>query len=518
MVAILSALVGGYLAAARFHPSPVLLSACVLAALFASLFLRRRRAVRSAFLLAAVAALAALRAGSPVQFPDWLLLRTPRITELTGSVVSYASLGNDRIRFAVQPDVLPGRVLVTWECPGAPAGTVHFGDRVRVAGRAERPGVFDGFDYGDYLRHQGVFATMFVEEAGLSVEGSRPSVVRAGDVVRQNLLRSLQTRLRPADFALAQSYVFGDRYALSDETEEAFARTGLVHILAVSGMHLTVLLAGAWWVLRALRVRPAVAYPLLAVAVLATVWIIGPWISFARSALLFAFVAAGSVLADLGLILRDSIRPMNALAAAATALLLIQPESLFDVGFQLSIAATAGLLTFAPRFRRPAGRRGFVRRLRRAAGNLFLVSLAAQAGAAPILAWQFERLQVWTAVAGLVAIPIASLALWLGVLALALAALGPVADVAAALFGWSLRAFEAVVVAADRLPWTTLPADGRIGLWMAGLALFLALARPIVLRPSQLRGAGTLRFHHAHDGVAAGDHGQSPVDRRKTSF
>lgn len=498
---ILMALALGIGVAAHIDAAPLVLAGAATALALAASVARPTSPARTAILLAAVVTLGVLRGGSVPTFPEWLLLRAPRITEVTGSVVSYPSLGVDRIRFAIQPDRLPGRILVTWECPGAPAGTVHHGDRIHVVGRTERPGTFNDFDYAEYLARQGIFATMSADVAGLSPLGERASVFRTGDRIRQALLGSLQSRLTLDEFALAQSYVFGDRFALSDETEEAFARTGLMHILAVSGMHLTILLAGAWWVLRALRVRPVAAYPILALAVLVAVWVIGPWISFVRSALLFALFALGAVFADLGLVLRGSVRPMNALAAAALALLVAQPTALFDIGFQLSVAATAGLIAFAPRIRSSTPRVDAApradepspeppqrkHRLRRAAATLFLVSLAAQAGASPILALQFGKLQVWTAVTGLVAIPVSSLALWLGVIALVASPLGSIADVAAAVFGWSLRAFESIVLAASNLPWTSLPTDPRVGIWIGGLVLLLAAARWVLSAPEQDR-------------------------------
>ncbi len=487
MLLLLLALAAGIVVDSFVQVSTTLWAAVGVACLAAAIILRRSPA-RRILLVVCMAVLGALRSGAEREFPEWLVLRAPGISEVTGTVVSYPSLGEDRIRFVVQPDRFPARILVTWSCPGGAAGSVTYGDRVRLAGRTERPGTFDGFDYGRYLERQGIVATMWVEFEGLSTLGLRPGVLRAGDQLRQALLGSLRQRLTPAEFALTQSYVFGDRYALSDETEEAFARTGLMHILAVSGMHLAILLAGAWWALRAFRVRPAVAYPFLAVVVLAAVWIIGPWVSFVRSALLFFFVAAGSVLADLGFVLRSSVRPMNALAAAAFVLLLAEPEYLFDVGFQLSVAATAGLLAFAPRRDWPAFPRLSrpLSRVTRAGASLLFVSLAAQAGAAPILAFQFEKLQIWTAVTGLVAIPLSSVALWFGIVALAVTPLGFLAGLAAHAFGWTLQAFENVVVAAARLPWSSVPADGRVGVWLAGLVGLLYVAREVLARPAVL--------------------------------
>ncbi len=530
MLHLLLALTAGIVAASCFPAPPTLWAAVGAAGLLAAVALRRS-SLRRVVLLVSLAALGALRGGAGQGFPEWLLLRAPGISEVTGTIVSYPSLGVDRIRFVVQPDQLPARILVTWTCPGASAGSVHYGDCVRLSGRTELPGTFDGFDYGRYLERRGIFATMRVEASGLTHIGATSGILRAGDRLRQVLLGSLRERLTPEEFALAQSYVFGDRYALSDETQEAFVQTGLMHILAVSGMHLAILLAGAWWGLRLLHVRPAVSYFFLAVVVLAAVWVIGPWVSFVRSALLFFFVAAGSVFADLGLVLRGSVRPMNALAAAAFVLLLADPEVLFDVGFQLSVAATAGLLAFAPHrgwpafpsFPRP------ISALARAGTSLLFVSLAAQAGAAPILAFQFKKLQIWTAVTGVVAIPLSGVALWLGMAALLATPLPFLSNVTAQVFGWSLRAFERVVAAAAYVPLSTIPVESAVGIWLAALALLLyfareALARPIAHIPGNrpAPGAGT-----AHDvgsvppcGEGPGDHGQwaPAVDRRKTRF
>ncbi len=525
MILVLLAVATG--TAAESHVAAPAAALCGGAAAFLLAALAVRRAApRQVLLLLSLAALAMLRAGAVSHTPEGLALRAPHITEVVGTVVSYPSLGRDRIRFVVQPDHLPSRFLVTWERPDAAAGAIHCGDRVRLAGRAQQEGTFAGFDYRHYLERQGIFATMRVESSGLERCGARPGILRVGDHVRQALLASLQQRLTVDEFALAQSYVFGDRYALTDETEEAFAETGLMHILAVSGMHLAVLLAGAWWILRRLGARAAVSYPVLALFVLVAVWIVGPWVSFVRSALLFFFVAAGSVLADLGLTLRRSVRPMNALATAAVVVLLIDPQALYDIGFQLSVAATAGLLAFAPPRGWPALRmwpRPIVFAAR-AAASLFLVSLAAQAGAAPILAVHFGKVQVWTAITGMVAIPLSSIALWIGVVALAVSPAGPLADAAARLFGWTLQAFEAVVAAAAHLPWTTLPADGRVGVWLGSLAVCLYCARHALDSPPLLTSADLVPVRRdrarpsATRGDGPGDAGQwrPAVDRRKT--
>jgi hypothetical protein len=160
MVGILFALAAGIVvaSASRFPPSPVLWMGIGVGCLVLAVALRRTTA-RRALLLGCIAILGLLRGAAESDVPEWLALRASRLFEVTGTIVSYPSLGGDRIRFVVEPDELPKRILATWDCAQAAAGSVHYGDRVRLAGRAERPGTFDGFDYAEYLERQDIFAT-----------------------------------------------------------------------------------------------------------------------------------------------------------------------------------------------------------------------------------------------------------------------------------------------------------------------------------------------------------------------
>ena len=492
MILVLLAVATG--TAAESHVAAPAAALCGGAAAFLLAALAVRRAApRQVLLLLSLAALAILRAGAVSHTPEGLALRAPHITEVVGTVVSYPSLGRDRIRFVVQPDHLPSRFLVTWERPDAAAGAIHCGDRVLLAGRAQQEGTFAGFDYRRLPRAAG-----HLRHDARRVVGPRASRREAGDPARRRPRAAGAPRFAPAAAHCWTSSPW--RRAMSSATatpsptrpRKRLPRPGSCTSLRSRACTSPILLAGAWWILRRLGARAAVAYPVLALFVLVAVWIVGPWVSFVRSALLFFFVAAGSVLADLGLTLRRSVRPMNALATAAVVVLLIDPQALYDIGFQLSVAATAGLLAFAPPRGWPALRmwpRPIVFAAR-AAASLFLVSLAAQAGAAPILAVHFGKVQVWTAITGMVAIPLSSVALWLGVVALAVSPAGPLADAAARLFGWTLQAFEAVVAAAAHLPWTTLPADGRVGVWLGSLAVFLYCRAPGARQPASSHRRG----------------------------
>jgi len=460
-------------------PLPVpwsLAGALTLAAAFARRTPRRKR-----LLLFAVFALGVARATPEETFPPWLLLRTQRLTEVTGTVLSYPSLGDGYVVFTLRPDTLPGDLRVTWRQP--PGNSVLYGDRLTLAGSVRLPEAFDDFDYPAYLARRGIFATMFVAEdhavAHVGVGG--PALLRLGDRIRQALLTRLAAALGPDEAALAQGLLLGDRTALSDNVEDAFRRSGLMHVLAVSGLHLGIALAGLWFALRWARVRPAIAYPLVALVVLAVLWIVGPRVSLIRASLLFAFLGLGSVLADLGLILRRTIHPLNGLAMSALVLLALWPSQLTDAGFQLTFAATAGILiAVSDRLRRRreawidriATRAGPFERPTRSLLTLAFISTAAQAGVAPVVAWPFGTFHPLLVGFNLIVVPLVSLALWTGLPSVLLLAAGAT-RLCAVPFGWILCALSESVRALARTPLAELLVPRWIGLWLAGCVAFL---------------------------------------------
>jgi competence protein ComEC len=447
------------------------------------------RRARGVLLMVTVVVLGILRWPADPSFPEWLLLRAPGLREVTATVVSYPDLGLDRIQFVVQPDRLPGRLLVSLRGNGTDAQTIHYGDRLRLVGTTRLPEAFDGFDYPSYLQRQGIFATMYVEGDGSEWLGSRGGLLRFGDVLRQRLVGVLRQRLSPSEAAVAQSLLFGDRSALDDPLETAFSRTGMMHLLAVSGLHLGILLAGLWFVLRRLGVRPAVSYPLVASAALAFLWLVGPRVSLLRASLLFLFLALGSVLSDLGLVLRRSVRPINGLAAAGLVLLMARPASLLDVGFQLTFAATASLLwigtlsgwkTMARRLKRVGSPWPF--RVLQRGGELILVSLAAQAGAAPVIALHFGAFHPWASLSSLATVPLAAAGLWLGLLAIVASPIPWLGFALARLFGGTLTALSTVVRIWEAAPGVQLLVQANLGWWMAGAVGFLAMLAGYISR------------------------------------
>lgn len=454
--------------------------ACV--AVAASIFVlsRWRRSLLS-LLLISVALLGALRYQSTPVIPASLYKQADNLQEVTGTIVSYPEDRSDHTMFIIAPDQIASKVSVTLFWKGEERPFLLYGDRLQITGLGKAPENFDNFDYRGYLARQGIFATMIVNSTRdihkLGVTRSR--IMRLGDKIRHRLLARIDALLASEEAGLAHGLLFGEKGMMSKEVEDAFRRAGLMHLLAVSGLHLGIFLAALWFLLRLFGLRPRITYPLVGIAVLFILWIVGPRVSLVRAALLFAFLALGSVLADCGLILRRWVSSYAGLAAAGLVLLSIRPTALWDVGFQLSFAATGAILfVFDPMFRVQQRITAVAKRAPLPTPIvsypllLIAISAAAQAGTAPFLAYHFHAFYPFALIANLVAIPLATLALWGGGILL-LVSWSPLAVSAGKGLQLVLHSLIVCVKAISSLPGSMLPMPGWAGIWIGGIVIYL---------------------------------------------
>jgi len=472
----------GILTGMRVSLAPLAWLLAAAASFLCGLWLRRWKAsLLWMCLLITALALGSFRTSRVETIPAWVTARVPLLSELTGTVASYPEIGLNELSFELTLEQLPARVLVYWRADD-PLCIVHVGDQIQVSGAARLPEAFDGFDYPAYLARRGIVASFYAEELHTLSRSQRAlvSLLAAGDRIRQRLLGRLRSAMPANQAALAQSLLFGDRTALDPDIEKAFSRTGLMHLLAVSGLHLGIFLGLAWWVLRRLGVRARFAYPSIAALVLLALWIIGPRVSLIRAGLLFAFLGLGHVLVDLGWILRRWIQPLNGLAAAAIAMLGLAPFSILDAGFQLTFAATGSILLafhasggWATHLLGDPGSTWKSRMLRPMA-RLLVVAIAAQAGVLPVIAWHFGAFHPFSVLLNLFAVPLAALSLWAGLISLILSWTIWLKWIVRP-FGWLLEGLRLVVHTAAQLPGVEVEIQPTLALWLAGFVGFLYL-------------------------------------------
>lgn len=310
--------------------------------------------------------------------------------------------------------------------------------------------------------------------------------------LRQRLLRPLDETSGPGAL-LARALVFGDARRVPPEWRTGLRRAGLSHLLAVSGLHVGLLLGGFWWLSGALPGRVAAVG---AVAVLLFYGcLVGP-----RPSLLRASVMA--LLVILSLSVERPPQALNSLSAALLVILAFDPLAAFDLGFQLSFLATAGILVLSPRLLRWWRRPAFSGQVRRAmvGPEALMVGLAAtiaaQLATLPVTAFEIGLLTPFSPLLNLVFVPLTAVTLgvslaWVG---LAFTASVPVLG---EILGPGARLLQALLDLLT-LPFASL-AHLPAGSW---LALPLSVDRVAALALAIWLGVLVSGFRRAFWGVA----------------
>ena len=237
---------------------------------------------------------------------------------------------------------------------------------------------------------------------------------------RSLLLERLETAgLSDDRYAVVAAMALGDRSALTKELKETYSKTGASHVLALSGLHLgiiyallSMLVVGRRW-----QMITQVATVL---SIWAFVFLTGMSASVVRSAIMLTVYA----LLALGHRQKMSV---NTLAFTAIVMLLVTPKALFDVGFQMSFMAVFSILLFVPLFYRPFSAEYLM--THRAISWLWgivAVSVAAQIGVAPLIAYYFGRFSCYFLLTNFIVIPAATLILYLALGTLLIPSLGVV--------------------------------------------------------------------------------------------
>lgn len=299
-------------------------------------------------------------------------------------------------------------------------------------------------------------------EAGLLQSAANAVRTRFGALAREVL---------PAEAAAAVSgLVLGDTSTVPPRTTAEFSAAGLTHLTAVSGANVTIV-CGAM-LLSSVLVGPRVAVGLAAVALVLFVVVVQPTPSVLRAAVMGAI----GLLAVLSPRRRQAI---PVLAATVITLMVVAPQLAVDVGFALSVVATAGLVLFAPNWSRRLCARGWPKPI----ADAVSVAAAAQLVTAPLIAAVSGRFSVVSVFANLLVAPVIAPVTVLGTAAAALCAPAPgVAGLLIRFTGpevwWLLR----VAHVAAGMPAATLPVpSGVVGVFTVGGAGVLAVL--LVVRP-----------------------------------
>jgi competence protein ComEC len=227
----------------------------------------------------------------------------------------------------------------------------RYGDVLRLIGKLGTPPRLEGFDYRGYLADRGIHSIMYYPRAEVLARGQGLKSLHWLHSLREGLSASLTRALPEPQGSLAQGILLGMRDNIPDSLHGAFSRTGTAHLLAISGLHLTIILAMflGFGVMVFGRQRSTYIWITLAV-----IWLYALLVGMRPPIIRAAIMGSLFLMAEL---LGRQRSGITALAFAAAVMVGVQPDLLWSASFQLSFSAMAGLVLLLP-YLQDRGRRG----------------------------------------------------------------------------------------------------------------------------------------------------------------
>lgn len=316
------------------------------------------------------------------------------------------------------------------------------GDRIRVRAQLEalplRRNPAD-FDYGAYLQRRGIHGVVTVdaEDPVHVVTRDTHAVWSYVAALRARITHRINRYIPGGEAqAVLQALLTGDRGRISDGTRDRFAATGLLHLLAISGLHVLLVGMVLYTLLRPALMRIGLRWRNVEWVRAATTLAVlcgFALLTGGRPSVVRAVVMAGLFIG--GNVLQRRGHPLNTLGVAGLVILATAPLSLFDVGFQLSFAAVGAIVTLNPRLQAPVPARWRSGGWRGQFTGLLTTSVTATLGTMPVLLTHFGYVSFGGIVLNVVAIPLTALTLMSGMVVAVLGGWAPVASVFGAASG-----------------------------------------------------------------------------------
>lgn len=292
-------------------------------------------------------------------------------------------------------------------------GGWRYGDRIRVFGQLETPPEFERFSYREYLARQGIYSVMSRPSVKRLSGGGGNPLLRLVFNLRREALGRVQALFPDPEASLLAGILLGVESGIPEDVQQAFQATGTAHIIAISGFNITIIAGLLTSVFSRLFGRRL------------GLWMAGLGIGVytilvgADAAVVRAAIMGG--LALFAQRIGRQTHGLTSLSAAAIGMSLVNPQVLGDVSFQLSFAATLGLLLYARPLERLLVRlasRWFslsrAEALAGPAGEIFLYTLAAQLTTTPLMMYHFREISLISLIANAFILPLQPAVMLLG--------------------------------------------------------------------------------------------------------
>lgn len=258
------------------------------------------------------------------------------------------------------------------------------------------------FDYAFYLRNRGIRYFCFADNSNVlaSTRPSQRSLKQLALITRQRIIGMYAERgINNERLATVAALSLGEKSLLEEEQKKDYISAGVMHIMAVSGLHAVILSIFVMNLLFFLKGKYEIIRTLVAIVFLwAFAFVTGLTPSVVRATLMFSFLHGGRLM-------KRPVNPVNSLLASAFILIVAEPAVIFDAGFLLSYSAVLFIISF---YRKLCELPGLESPVSQRIWQMAAVSLAAQAGTLPLTIMMFNRFPMYFLAANLIIVPLSS--------------------------------------------------------------------------------------------------------------
>jgi len=284
----------------------------------------------------------------------------------------------------------------------------HYGDQLKISGEIRMPEEFDGFDWQGYLLRHDIQAVSFYPSISVLQKNSSANMTSAMIKLKQSIQEKIQQSISGIEASFLSAILLGNKNNISEFWKEIFSITGTSHVIAVSGMHVSIVSGLLFIFLSSIGLSRKQIFWGIILAILGYAAIIGFSASIVRAGIMGFLVL-------LALKIGRVSSAKNAFTFTAAIMLLINPLLLrYDAGFQLSFMAVAGILFLQPILEELT--QNWPNPLK--AKSLFIVSLSAQIFTLPLAIYHFGIMSVIAPFVNLIVVPIIPIVMILGIVPL----------------------------------------------------------------------------------------------------
>ncbi len=362
------------------------------------------------------------------------------------------------------------RILVYFkkDSPGA----LSYGSRLIIhkplqpISNSGNPGAFD---YRQYCATQNIHYQVYLQRKDYLCAGmGGTSFQRFLFAAREHTLHILKKFIPgEKEIGVAEALLIGYRNDLDKDLVRSYSNTGVVHIIAISGLHLGMIYGLLIYLLQPLRRRKWMRW-LKPFIILGILWgfalLTGAAASILRSAVMFSFIVIGESLGR-------KTQVYNTLAASAFCLLVYDPNFLWDVGFQLSYAAVLSIILFM----KPIYRLWYCRnKLLNTFCQLNAVTLSAQVLTLPLVLFYFHQFPNLFLFTNFIAVPVSGFILYGELLLLVVSAIPSISSITGQSIAFLIRQLNGLIERTDRLPFA-VTGSIQMDIWQACLLYFVII-------------------------------------------